>query len=197
MFFNTSRSVILGIYVDDVLVCVPSAQDYSSFVASLQESFRVTELHHARWFLGVHVMQSPQHLTFDQRMYVENKLKQLGLTDAHTKDIPLAPGLSSSVITSSPLYENPRQYHAVIGSLLYVARWSRPDIAFATSFLGKFSSKPTIAAWKAAQHVLCYLKGTMDTGLHFAATPASLVAYCDSDFAEDSNTRLSVSGYVF
>ena len=37
----------------------------------------------------------------------------------------------------------------------------------------------------------------MDIGLHFAATPASLVAYCDSDFAEDSNTRLSVSGYVF
>ena len=45
-----------------------------------------------------------------------------------------------------------------MGSLLYLACWTRPDIAFAVSELSRFVSDPGTVYMQAAKRVLRYLK---------------------------------------
>lgn len=197
VFYTTARDMLIGVYVDDVVVCCKSSKEYKSFIVKLEESFRVTTLDHMEWFLGLHFQHSPRHIAMDQQQYIQQVLERFGMADAACKAVPLAPGTSVAVIKDSPPFDKPTDYRAAIGSLLYIARWTRPDISFATAFLGRFAHSPTVAAWKALQHVLSYLKSTPSLGLHFTSTVDPLVAYADSDFANDAEDRKSITGYIF
>ncbi len=59
--------------------------------------------------------------------------------------------------------EDYAQYHIVIGSLLYLSCWTRPDISFAVSELSCFVADP-YHSLKAATRVLKYLKVIRDLG---------------------------------
>lgn len=48
----------------------------------------------------------------------------------------------------------------LIGSVLYLANTTRPDISYAAGYLSRFTHKPSTAVWKAGKHLLRYLKGT-------------------------------------
>ena len=52
-----------------------------------------------------------------------------------------------------------RPYREPVGPLTWLALGIRPDIAFAASSLAHFDHNPGCAHWKAAKHVLHYLKG--------------------------------------
>ena len=53
-------------------------------------------------------------------------------------------------------------YISIIGSLMYLALTTRPDIAYAAGVLARFNFNPGLPHWQAAKHVLCYLKSTAD-----------------------------------
>jgi len=46
-------------------------------------------------------------------------------------------------------------YQSLIGSLMYLATCTRPDIAFAIGVLAKFYSKPNQSHWTAANNEYC------------------------------------------
>lgn len=54
---------------------------------------------------------------------------------------------------------------SLIGSLLYISQWARPDIAMSVNFLAKFCHQPTNKHWHAAKWVLRYLKQTIDKAI--------------------------------
>ena len=48
-------------------------------------------------------------------------------------------------------------YRSAIGSLMYLAVCTRPDIAAAISNLSRFNANPGRAHWEGVQHVFRYL----------------------------------------
>jgi hypothetical protein len=75
-----------------------------------------------------------------------------------------------------------RAYRSIIGSLLYACLGTRPDIAFAVLALAQFSSMPKLDHWKAAEHIVAYLKVTARHGITYVKTGSVLlVAFSDSD----------------
>jgi hypothetical protein len=96
------------------------------------------------------------------------------------------------------------QYRNLIGSMLYLSCWTRPDIAFAVSELSRFVSSPCQIHMLAAKHLLRYLKGTKDLGLQFTKPKDQssrnqtniLWGFVDSDWAGCPLTRRSTTGYV-
>ena len=73
----------------------------------------------------------------------------------------------------------------------------RPDIAFAVIKLSQFTSNPTEKHLGKALYICRYLLGTPDYALVYDRPGnGSLLAYADSDWASDPNTRKSTSSYV-
>jgi len=71
-------------------------------------------------------------------------------------------------------------YQRAIGSLMYAAMSTRPDIAFPIVTLSQFMQNPGRVHWEAAKHIIHYLKGTVGLGLTLGATDAGLEAYVDA-----------------
>ena len=116
-------------------------------------------------------------------------------------------------------------YRSAVGSLLWLSLGSRPDIAYAVSQVAKFSSNPGRIHWDAIIRILRYLKGTTHLGLQYKCntgrTPTRIItdisttiseplpkststitdvlpeAFSDADYARDTDTRRSVTGFIF
>ena len=91
-----------------------------------------------------------------------------------------------------------QSYQSLVGSLMYLATCTRPDLAYAIENLARFSSKPNGSHWTAAKRVLRYMKGTPDLGITFRRdVQRSCAGYSDADWAGDKDDRKSTSGYLF
>lgn len=87
-------------------------------------------------------------------------------------------------------------YRELIGSLMFAAIVSRPDIAFAVNQVSRFLHNPGVKHWIAAKRILRYLQGTKEQSIIYNCNNRVLKVYCDADFANDESTRRSISGYV-
>ena len=86
-------------------------------------------------------------------------------------------------------------YRQLIGSLMYLVN-TRPDLSFAVNTLSQFMVEPRRVHWIVAKHVLRYIAGTMDYGLHYVrGDGVRLVGY--SDWAGCASDRKSTSGCCF
>lgn len=99
-------------------------------------------------------------------------------------------------------------YQRLVGSILYLALCTRPDIAYSAMALGQYNANPTRAHLLAAKGVLRYLLGTVNYALEYnfsqlpvgAPLSAMIPSDCgmmDADWASDESDRRSISGYVF
>ena len=86
--------------------------------------------------------------------------------------------------------------------LLYLVKFSRPDIANSVRELTKAMDKATESHYKSLLRVMKYDMSTQDLGLVYDSGTLinfngvwKIVAYCDSDYAGDPDTRISVTGY--
>jgi hypothetical protein len=84
-------------------------------------------------------------------------------------------------------------YRELIGSLMFAATVSHPDIAHAINKLAQYSSNPSIAHWNLAKQILKYVYHTCDQTLTLGGENFSLHAYSDADFAKDTKDRKLIS----
>lgn len=88
-------------------------------------------------------------------------------------------------------------YRELVGALNWIATCTRPDITHAVSSLCRFLDNPGRQHWTSAKRVLKYLKGSSNSGLLFQAhQPPHLIAFSDSDWAGDKDSRRSTTGYT-
>ena len=88
-------------------------------------------------------------------------------------------------------------YAKAIGSLMYAAIQTWPDISFVVQHLSQYTTNPTQEHWTAVKCVLWYLRGTRDEGIVYsrAGDTPRLEIYSDADFANRTDTK-SISGYA-
>jgi hypothetical protein len=136
-----------------------------------------------------------------QTKYIEGILEKYSLQDAcpvHTpldSHVKLEPGEPEARNQSN-------NYARLIGSLMYAAVATRPDIAFAVNRPRSFTANPIMCHWTAAKHVLRYLKGTKNIGITYSkpsedvATQNQFIGYSDASFTNNYDCT-SASGYTF
>ena len=93
-----------------------------------------------------------------------------------------------------------KKYLSLLGQLVYMATWTRPDIAYATSSLSTVSKSPKPEHFRLALRVLAYCKGTDNLGLSWKQVDTSdrnqLIVYTDASWATETD-YCSQSGAVF
>ena len=89
------------------------------------------------------------------------------------------------------------RYSQIIGSLMYLASATRPDISFAVCKLSRFVLNPGDDHWRALERVMHYLKGTMSYGICYTKHPKVLEGYCDANWISDADELYATSRYTF
>lgn len=60
--------------------------------------------------------------------------------------------------------EHEKRYQQLLGALLWPARNTRPDIAFAVGVAGQYAHSPRTVHLRALEHILSYTMNTKDRG---------------------------------
>ena len=89
------------------------------------------------------------------------------------------------------------KYAQIIGSLMFLMNYTRPDIAYVVGRLSRYTHNPSEDHWNAISRLMRYLTGTIDYGLSFCGCPFVLKGYCDANWISDTNELKPTSGYVF
>lgn len=108
---------------------------------------------------------------------------------------PVPEGQVLTSQTGTPSVDITDYCHAV-GKLIFLTN-TRPDIAYAVGVVSRYMAHPQQRHWEAVKHILRYLKGTMDYGIHFqhSASPV-LHGFADADFLGCPDTRRSRGAYL-
>lgn len=194
VYFNQDRSIILAIYVDDGLAAGRNRSQLEGLIDYLKENFELTKST-CQYYLGLNISRNFRDKTIDidQHQYIEKILNRFNMQDCSPVPTPEQVGGN---FENSSLLPTQNNFKELVGSLLYLATISRPDISHAVSIASR-TSQPTEAHWQALKRILRYLKGTSHLKIRYDGNKGGdLVGFSDSDYANDLETRRSTTGYV-
>ena len=184
------------VYVDDALFLGPDLALVLKKKSEFMQQWECRDLGEAKEFLGIRIRRDRNKIVLDQKAYLQKVLERFGMTNAKPHKTPLPHKYQPLANTGEVDSKLRTRFQSVIGSLLYLMLGTRPDIAFAVIKLSQFSANPSEEHLKRALGICHYLVGTPDYILAFDGdSQKGLVAYTDSDWAEDRNDRRSISGF--
>jgi len=120
--------------------------------------------------------------------------------DANTVRVPMELGLHLSQGHSPSTTTEKAEmagvpYHEVVGSLMYAALGTCPNIAFATVTVSQFIQDSGKVQWEVVKCIFRYLKGRHNIELTFGGEPTGFIAYSDANLASQEHHH-SISGYI-
>uniref|UniRef100_A0AAV1TDT7 Polyprotein n=1 Tax=Peronospora matthiolae TaxID=2874970 RepID=A0AAV1TDT7_9STRA len=145
----------------------------------------------------------------DQAEAIGELLREHGLEDANPTKAPIGADCydvlpdDSALLTETKVQGAPtiKMFQSLVGRLLWIARCTRPDIAFAVHKATRQTHQPRLHDMKLAKRIAQYLKGTRD--YKFRMEPVKhldvkiqLEAYSDADFAAEKSDRKSLTGGI-
>ena len=199
---NSDGLIIVIIHVDDSSIfafppsILPIAKEEISF------HLTITDLGPARTFLGLQLERdrTKRTITIHQTSYISKVLERFGMLSSSPVSTPLDPHVKLNVpSTSIPSSDSTNfPYAAAIGSLMYAAIATRPDISHAVQKLSQYTSNYLPEHVTAVKRVLRYLNGRRSLGITYGSNSNPVFyGFTDSDWGQDINDRKSISGYVF
>ena len=135
-----------------------------------------------------------------QEKYTANVLKRYDMTECRLASTPLPPACKLSKLDSPTIAEGIKDmelapYKSAVGSMMYLAICTRPDISAAVSALSSFNANPRRAHWEGVQHVLRYLKGTANSGIRYRkGASTDIWGFTDASHLTCPDTSRSRSG---
>jgi hypothetical protein len=199
----SGQILILAVHVDDCVLTGSSSDLISEYKQKLNSCYALTDLGPVHWLLGIKVMRdrAVHTLSLSQGVYIDVILSRFALSKAKAYGTPITPGAiySKKDLPSSPnevtrMKNTP--YHEAIGSLMYAAVATRPNIAFAVSTLSQFLNNSGDLHWEATKRVFRYLAGTKDYELTFGGERHNLEGFTDADGAMQEHCH-AISRYAF
>lgn len=199
---NGDTFLMLTVHVDDQLIAGNDRSAIDAFKRKLNDEFECTDHGAVSYFLGFNVMRDVENrkLWISQEHYLESVLAKFDMTNAGTQKTPL-PATFKAVPATDEEHEQVKHlpYRAIVGSIMYAATISRPDLAFPANLLARYLSKWSAAHMSAAKHLLRYIRGTSDLCLLYDAESSTRIiqGHCDADWGSCVDTRRSTTGYTF
>jgi hypothetical protein len=210
-------------YVDDMFCIGKQTTNVQAAKDSVLTAFKGRDLGSAATFLGVQIDRdrSKRTLKISQPQLIGEILRRFGMEDASRRDVPMQPALDLKAAKEGEVLggEQHYEYMEILGSLIFVAQVTRPDLSCSVSMLCQHMARPAERHLSAAKNVLRYLGSTRNYGITYGGVGAadldgfsrgggphgcggpdawpSLVGYTDSDWASCKDTRRSRHGYVY
>jgi len=183
--------VIIIIWVDDLIIAA-NEKILKEVKEMLSAKFKMKDLGRLKHFLGIEFNQSDGCVKMSQEKYVNKILERFNMQDCRPRETPCDQKLDYT--ENAVKMDDVRMYREAVGSLIYLATCTRPDLSFVVSKLSQYFAEPTEEQWVTLKHVLRYLRGTTKKELCFRRNDSEklgLLAYSDADWAADATDRRS------
>ena len=150
------------------------------------------------WFLGTQIIEDSEKITLDQQTHIESVLEKFSMQDSNPSKAPAENNLKLVKAAEVEQLVDETLYRSLIGSLLYIAKQTRPDIVWIVNVLSRFTDKPANSHWLAGKRVLRYLQATKSLKLVYPRdSDYNLIGESDADWSGDHDDRRSTTGYFF
>lgn len=207
LFRNPKSGQIIGLFVDDLLLLTEKESDRLQLYNFLNAEFEVSDLGRVNHFVGIQIdhfkdQNGMTSFKLHQRGYTERILERFQLHQSHPVSTPMETGLqlvpdSSTDNTISPSVAD-IPFKSAIGSLMFLAESTRPDISYAVHRLAQFGTCFNQTHWSAVKRVFKYLKGTLNYGITYSSDSNIIQGLSDSNWGGLMGDKCkSTSGYVF
>jgi hypothetical protein len=182
---DESKPFFVFVHVDDLLFGGTWPELFKEKISAI---FDMEDLGIAKYALGIRINQVGGSIALVQDKYINNMLNEFHISNDRSTLIPLPSNWKQlkncpSEKPTSP----PFNYRRVVGLIQWLVQCTRPDLAFALSFLSQFLEDPRECHYKAARHTLRYISTTKDQRLilgqnDFKQEPNDLIGFSDSDW---------------
>lgn len=191
---KNNKTIIIGLYVDDFLIFSNCKTVTDWLINALNQKFKLKNLGPVKKYLGMRIERNCDEIRIDQENYIEQLLQKFDMYNCNTSETPIECKLN---IEKSIVCEEKLPYQKLIGSLMYLAIMTRPDIAYTVSYLSQFNNSYSQIHWNYAKRVLKYLLRTKDYCLKYSKGRAEITGFVDADWASDTIDRRSYTGFCF
>ena len=210
---DKSDIILITTWVDDCIVSFSNPVSWNDMLKKICAKFTLGTGTDFEWCLGMAVSRNRDNGTIclHQSLYVKNLLKQFHMEDSC---IVRTPADSSVTLSKEMAPKGPDEvrrmgtipYRSLLGALLHLANFTRPDIALAVNICARYANCYGDQHWKALKRILRYLKGTIykttgnSPGLLYKRSDSndlSITGFVDADYARCPDSRRSTTGYIF
>nr|GEU64318.1 hypothetical protein [Tanacetum cinerariifolium] len=209
---DVKTAFLHGTLKKDVYVCQPEAfidADHPSYVYKLKEALYGLKQAPRAWYDELSMFLLQNHFfkgTIDLTLFIRRFNNDI-LVSNYVLEILKKYGIESCDPAGTPMEIKDKldldqngtpvdatKYHSMIGTLMYLTS-SRPDIVHATCLCARYQAKLTEKHLKEVKRIVCYLWGTVNTGLWYTKDYSfKLTRFSDADYAGCKDTFKSTFG---
>ena len=174
MLNGRQEELLLGLYVDDLLIGSSSEEARLWFMHQLESRFPVNpkstgiiSFESPGLVLSMRVRYDRDRgiLQFDQRGSIQALAAKYNVADLRPRSMPITSAVELPKLDSAEV--DPNEYLSVIGSCLHIAQVSRPDIAYTVGVLSRHSATPGQQHMEAAINLVNYLFNSQDLYIQY------------------------------
>jgi hypothetical protein len=196
MFIRDEGKEMILIYVDDAIISCETEERIDEIIKLITKEFELGENGPLDWYIGSAIEDNGDNVFMHQKDYVEKMLSTYGYDLSKTNETPLKEKFAILRNPEDVLFHD-FKIREKIGSLMFTAVSVRPDIAFAVSYIARFTTHPSAEVCRAVNHIFGYLAGTLELGINMVKeSDSELIVYCDADYAGDVNDYKSTTGVL-
>jgi hypothetical protein len=205
VFFRHTNdaTIIVLVHVDDCTIAATTQVLVKHFKAGISKHVEITDLGELHWLLGIEIKRDRERRTIhlSQRAYIDSIIRRYNLDNLKPASTPMQQGLILTMAhtpktTAEWAQMRDTPYREAVGSLMYAALGTRPDIAFAVQSVSRYSTKFGPSHWNAVKRIFQYLRGTRDFWLTYGHANTALTGYADAD-GSMADDRHAISGYAY
>ncbi|XP_044315202.1 secreted RxLR effector protein 161-like [Drosophila rhopaloa] len=182
------------VYVDDIIVASDSKAEQDEIKYLISKRYDVVDGGFLKHILGMEIDRDGE---VGHKQYIEALLEDYGMQNCKASILPLEAGYEVRCSKKECLRANQVEYQSLIGSLMYLAITTRPDILHSVAKLAQRNSDPHQEHMVCAKRILRYLQGTKTFQLNYQQTRQAVYCYVDADWDGDDSDRKSFTSWTF
>ena len=169
----------------------------------IKSKYDLTDLGPIHWLLSIKITWDRENRTISlsQLSYIDSLLRQFNFTDLRPFSTPMDTNIW---YLKNKCPQTPEQatemchipYREAVGSLLYLAVATCPDLAFPIGILSQFVDDTGQVHWEGVKHIFWYLTGMRDWVLVYRMKVKGLEGFTDADGAMQEH-RHAITQYSF
>ena len=157
---KTEGHTFIMVWVDDIIAASKSITVISDVQKALEATFHMEDRGRLHWFLGLRIRREESKVTVDHERYIKTMLERFQIDQCKPSRTPAGLKWKRQTAQNGDKEVDQRIYRNLVGSLLYQAKQTRPDIMFTVNILSRHMNAPTNQYWMCGKRLLGYLQGS-------------------------------------